>query len=579
MTNQVLLETKPIGEINGTFYVPSYQRGYRWTSSQVEALLNDIWGSCLQKQETYCLQPIVLKRLNGENKFELIDGQQRFTTILILLNFIKQEYIPRTEIKYTLEYETREATSSFLDNITEEIANSNIDFYHIFKANESIREWASHLFNGDDNAIGDAMYQLRGFLFNNTKVIWYEVDNVEDSIALFTRLNIGKIGLTNAELIRALLLNGKRSNDHDRDKNQTEMSIQLDNMEKELRSGNDELWSFITKKSPDNYPTRIEIIYEMMAGITGQEKDSYATFFWFDKIIKQNSTDDIWRKIQHDFLQIKDWYSDNELYHKIGYLIASGYKTMPEIFNIARNKNKSVFRQDLNKLIAESIDFKKIDDDETFRDLNYEDDKLEINRLLLLFNVESILREGVYQRFPFSKYNNAVWSLEHIHAQQSEGLKSEKLWIEWIHLHLESVKAVSQEEQNVELIEKMELIDRGSLKITRPVFDEIFNEVGRVLSEDNDSEYIHSLSNMALLTNVDNAALNNSAFDVKRNKIVEMDQKGAFIPYCTKMVFLKYYTPSKDNQVHFWGKIDRDCYIQAIEKILKPYLLLINKSF
>jgi hypothetical protein len=55
--------------------------------------------------------------------------------------------------------------------------------------------------------------------------------------------------------------------------------------------------------------------------------------------------------------------------------------------------------------------------------LNYEDDKYEINRLLLLFNVESILRKGVYQRFPFSIYNNSTWSLEHIHAQQSEGLK------------------------------------------------------------------------------------------------------------------------------------------------------------
>lgn len=317
----------------------------------------------------------------------------------------------------------------------------------------------------------------------------------------------------------------------------------------------------------------------MMAGTTGQEIDSYATFFWFDNEIKHNSVDTVWRTIQHDYLQIKDWFSDNEFYHKIGYLIASGDKTMPEIFNLARNKNKSVFRQQLNQIIADSINFKKLKDDETFRDLNYEDDKTEINRLLLLFNVESILYKGVYQRFPFSKYNNSTWSLEHIHAQQSEGLKSEKLWIEWVHLHIESVKSVSQEGENSNLIEKMELIDNGSVKITRPLFDEIFNEVGTVLSEDSDNSYIHSLSNMALLTSGDNAALNNSAFDVKRNKIVEMDKKGAFIPYCTKMVFLKYYTPSKDNQVHFWGKKDRDYYMEAMEDILKSYLSLINKTF
>ena len=110
------------------------------------------------------------------------------------------------------------------------------------------------------------------------------------------------------------------------------------------------------------------------------------------------------------------------------------------------------------------------------------------------------------------------------------------------------------------------------------VFDNIFNEVCNVLSEDGDSEYIHTLSNMALLKKNDNAALNNSTFDVKRNKIVEMDQKGAFIPYCTKMVFLKYYTPSNDNQVHFWGKKDRDAYLAAMAKVLKPYLTIINKS-
>jgi Protein of unknown function (DUF1524). len=125
----------------------------------------------------------------------------------------------------------------------------------------------------------------------------------------------------------------------------------------------------------------------------------------------------------------------------------------------------------------------------------------------------------------------------------------------------------------------MELIFKGDIKITRPIFDEIFNEVGLVLSENTDSEYIHSLSNMALLSCDDNAALNNSAFDVKRNKIVEMDKEGAFIPYCTKMVFLKYYTASEDNQVHFWGKKDRESYLKAIEEILSPYIKLINKTF
>ena len=66
--------------------------------------------------------------------------------------------------------------------------------------------------------------------------------------------------------------------------------------------------------------------------------------------------------------------------------------------------------------------------------------------------------------------------------------------------------------------------------------------------------------------------MNNSTFDVKRNRIVEMDKKGQYIPFCTKMVFLKYYTPSEKNQLHFWGQADRIAYVQAINEVLKDYL-------
>ena len=66
--------------------------------------------------------------------------------------------------------------------------------------------------------------------------------------------------------------------------------------------------------------------------------------------------------------------------------------------------------------------------------------------------------------------------------------------------------------------------------------------------------------------------LNNSTFDVKRNIIVEMDRDGHYIPLCTKKVFLKYYTESEDNQIHFWGEADRKAYIAEMNRVLKPYL-------
>jgi RNA-binding protein YhbY len=316
----------------------------------------------------------------------------------------------------------------------------------------------------------------------------------------------------------------------------------------------------------------------MMANKKDNERDRYFTFFWFENEIKQRGVKNVWEDILRNFLQIKEWYADRVMYHKIGYLISSDSASMADILNIAKGRRKSELLQEIKTLIANSINF-KLKEGDTYSDLNYEKNYKEINKLLLLFNVESIIAEEVYQRFPFGKYNTAEWSLEHIHAQNSQGLKNKDTQIEWIKMHIKSVKAVSPNGQYESLLNELETIVKSEKIESRGSFDELFNAVCNALSENTDTEYIHTISNMALLSRCDNSALNNSTFDVKRNQIIEMDKKGAFIPYCTKMVFLKYYTPSSDNQIHFWGERDREAYISAINKTLKPYLLLIDQTF
>lgn len=573
--NNVILVAKLIGNIKGNFYIPKYQRGYRWTDTQVKTLLNDLWENCNQEtKKEYCLQPVVVRKRADED-YELIDGQQRFTTTLIILSFIKKMF-PFVQINYTLEYETRKSTSEFMANINEETAQDNIDFFHIYNANKCIDNWLDENFGDDANRKSMALLELMNYLINKVKVIWYEVGDDEDPIELFTRLNIGRIQLTNAELIKALLL--KNYNDADIDKDKIERSIQWDGIEKELRREKDELWYFLTTQSVSMYPTRIELLFDMMSGKTHNEKERYFTFFWFEHEINARGVKVVWEEIQKNFLQIKEWYTDSLFYHKIGYLISSGYKTMPEIFNLAKDKRKSVFIKELDNLIAESINY-NIKEDETYSDLNYKDNYREISNLLLLFNIESIIKEDVYQRFPFSKYNTAEWSLEHIHAQNSQGLKKKETQLEWISMHLDSVKSVSENNQYDSLITEMEDIIKTGQVDARNSFDELFKNVCNALSEDNSTDFVHTISNMALLAKNNNAALNNSTFDVKRNLIVSMDQKGAFIPYCTKMVFLKYYTPSNENQIHFWGQNDRKAYIKAMSEILNPYMSLINKTF
>ena len=109
-------------------------------------------------------------------------------------------------------------------------------------------------------------------------------------------------------------------------------------------------------------------------------------------------------------------------------------------------------------------------------------------------------------------------------------------------------------------------------KLERAEFDGLQQKVAELLSVKGNTEYLHSISNMALLNSSDNAALNNSTFDVKRNAIVNMDKNGQYIPFCTKMVFLKYYTPSEENQLHFWGQADRKAYVEAMNRVLENYL-------
>lgn len=89
------IELKSVSELLGMkFFIPSYQRGYRWTEQQVKDLLEDIWEFSKKKKqeyEFYCLQPLVVKCMNNNDKqkaqlnineewYEVIDGQQRLTT-------------------------------------------------------------------------------------------------------------------------------------------------------------------------------------------------------------------------------------------------------------------------------------------------------------------------------------------------------------------------------------------------------------------------------------------------------------------------------------------------------------------
>ena len=189
---------KSVGEINGAFLIPRYQRGYRWRENDVKRLLDDIFRC--KENEKYCLQPISVRK-TGDNSYNLIDGQQRLTTLYIIYRFLDKEP------GFSISYETRSKSEDFLKNIKEksstEERENNIDFWFMSEAYDAVRSW----FKEHKNAEGTILSRLS----NNIRVIWYEVDEKEDEIALFSRINKGRIPLTNAELVKALFLNVNNS--------------------------------------------------------------------------------------------------------------------------------------------------------------------------------------------------------------------------------------------------------------------------------------------------------------------------------------------------------------------------------
>ena len=555
-SSQILLETKLVSDITGTFYVPSYQRGYRWGEDEVLRLLNDIYAN---GKKNYCLQPVVVRKKG--DAYELIDGQQRLTTLYLIYRYMKNVNPFFGEPAFNLVYETRENSEEFLRSIDLSRRDENIDYWFISNAYETIKKW----FEVDMQI---RVLHIFEYLKEDVKIIWYEVGENEDAISLFTRLNIGKIPLTSAELVKAMFLSRNGNGIAEREK-QEEISLQWDDMEKELHD--DPLWYFLTNGANASYQTRIDLILDLVSEKPADNREKYYTFFKIDEMAKTIPLDDLWRKIQQTFLLLKDWFENHELYHKIGYLIASESLTLQKIFKISEGRTKREFRAALDSFIKASISIP-----DNYGELSYEKqlDYKRISKLLLLFNVESVRLNGEHtQWFPFDKYKydrkgKVAWSLEHIHAQQSEGLRTQEMWKEWLRLHVPSVRTVSG---NTELVEAMQAaIDDP--KLERDAFDTLQKTVVELLSVQGNAEFLHSIGNLALLRADDNAALNNSTFDVKRNLIVSMDKEGQFIPFCTKMVFLKYYTPSEDNQLHFWGQADRVAYVNAMNKVLAPYL-------
>ena len=554
--------------INKKFYIPTYQRGYRWDIQQVKDLLNDLYefknSANTSAGEFYCLQPIVVKK--REELYDVIDGQQRLTTILIILKYLN---LKRT---YSIDYATRPGSEQFLDEISarakEEIVEKNIDFFFMKTAYNTVEKWFDHMVEEHEEYSLET--EMTTYLLKYCKVIWYEVEGDVDVESIFTRLNIGKIPLTNAELIKALLL--RESNFTEGGKvtylRQMEIANEWDTIENTLQD--DRVWYFINRQYLRQPEVRIEYIFDSINFSDYENNGEFATFYKFNEMLKHMSVDDVWKKIKDYFQIIMEWYNNQVYYHLIGFITARKLNTIEDLIYEykAYNYSKTEFIESIKDTIRKRMD--KIGD---ICVLDYNDDADDINTVLLLFNVLTVMKKSnAYSRFRFDEYQKNEWSLEHIHAQNAEGiLNSSEAMLAWIDEHLISFKTFVDgegSEKYKHIVNMLEDFDRKH--ITQESFTELFDDISKEIESDYGTD-LDNISNIALLDRNTNSALSNSFFDVKRRIIVDKDRNGDFIPVCTRNVFLKYYSEDP-SQIHYWSQKDRTDYLKAIKKTLEEYM-------
>ncbi len=624
------------------FVIPSYQRGYRWEKQQIEELLSDFEEFINNSEsnnvvgEFYCLQPIVVRRRS--NQFEVIDGQQRLTTIYLLMKYLETTINDNCDrqSKLTITFDRQTDGSKYLseNQFINDIKNGsreytkNIDSFFIFQAYKTISEWfktkrrlkikMAQMITGelDNSPDGEK---------NDVRVIWYPLNNNDEisSIDAFTRLNEGKIPLTEAELVKAMLFQCDcyTENKELMQELAFRRSCEWDAMEKKLQEDN--FWAMLVPK--DYAPTsHIDLVIRFVSKeLQAKQPDKYPfdedkslfAYHVIDKFIKDRSSDnkpekdrsskiaeaikDIWVKIQDTFNILYNWYLDRETYHLVGLLtLLNGsdkgqlgtlnelYKTFTvdcksskEAISKLRNKIGDILTCEINKAQKEDLARKA---DCLLEKINYNNSPKAVIKVLEAFNVYLYLQDTTgNSRFQFDKFRHFnVTSLEHIHPQNldTDNMSFEEVekWFNDRKAQLQdSIDSVTEKavKELTDLIREINALNNAKdkeglfnkrkediLKCEK-VIDKRFDELAGM-----DQDMMHTLCNMALVDKDTNSALSNGFLYQKRTILRERDEnKETYIPMGTSAAFDKRFS-DKILDMKFWSPNDRDKYFDKIKE-------------
>lgn len=567
-----------------SFFVPTYQRGYRWTETQVKELLEDLYDFVSTKKDEndyYCLQPIIVKK--KEDYWELVDGQQRLTALWLISALYycsnKEDVINIERETYNLVYEQKDEFTA-LFNIIEAMLDNNslkslVEKLEPYKEKcidgrkliESI-EYISRFSRNNKTAKG-VLAKIFDSI-NSVRIIWYVLDENENSIQTFTNINANKIELTNAELIKAVLLNAV-----DDELKMQNKALQWEEIEKGLNDN--DFWSYMITKNRKNYNTRIDYLFEifcdkhnLLKQVDGKEKDRYAIFRAISEFLVGKDVDDVWKEIQDIYDTLRDWYNDYFLYHTIGLLLiidkGNDAVIINELYNEYSKVDKKTFKNHILNRIKELYvsdkkvtPFSKFDEEQIKADLEeltiQESEK--VRSVLLLYNIALLVNaNNTYERFPFELFKNGTWDIEHINPQTPKDATAEEKK-NWLQSYMQIIK-------DREILDNIEKCIQDNYENFAVVSDMVSQKLDIV---DNDS-----ISNLVLLHASINRGYKNDCFSEKRKKIIEVERTKSndekYIPIGTKWVFLKGY--DKASQLVVWAADDMKEYVEDISaKIYK----------
>ena len=627
------------------FYIPAYQRGYRWTEKQVDDLLRDLLCFANDNKEDgdfYCLQPIIARPITDEHKlqmifnseniedlkakgvWEIIDGQQRLTTIFLLYKYLvavkgwdeaKLKEEEDGKELYHILYETREDSALFLDTLSLNIINDgqeykeNIDFYHMASAFKYIDNWIKN--EGKQinlrYKLGGSLEKVRNNLFavlngmrdtksGSVQVLWYELaeDKSQSSIKEFQKINTGKIRLTDAELIKGLFLLNKNFEQNSKYIKQSTLAIEWEFIENTLHANS--FWYFLQRKGID-MPNRIDLLFSLiykihkLEGLEGEEfndvlkeadkeildtKKSVIFRYYYDMFEGKQGEElqiavaNAWKEVMTLFRTLDDWFYTPSTYNYIGLLSQCG-EDISRLICYYNNMSESATQEDFIVYLKDRIKFylKGVKRDDNGNIITTYKDRKHIYRILLTLNIHllniqnsKLNSESDVYKFPFDVLNSQDWDIEHIDSFHTNALKADELKREWVNTAMSDRQAFLSDEE----------IDSINQKIENNDYDDIIEMLKKNAGEVEIGEDIkNGIGNLTLLDAETNRSYGNSLFCTKRRIIIERIKQGVFVPIATQYIFSKFYDEKGTNR-SVWGKEDMESYQQYIVELLKEYL-------